>query len=90
MVFFGKVCRVKCACCGRKFSLEFILRCGFERAVSCGGCGHINIVYCFEVTEGDGCVVGLFKIYTVVSGGYEYKVIVSTDLKTKALLEGAV
>jgi len=76
----SKVCRVKCACCGRRFSLEFVLERGFEASVLCGGCGHVNVVYCYELSQGEGCIIGLFKIYTHVSGGYEWKIIVSTNI----------
>jgi hypothetical protein len=91
---FSKECRVKCACCGRKLGkLMFFLEYNFETYRRCVRCGVVNFVYCYSVVERENgtVIVGLYKIYTLMSGGYEWKIVLSTitDTLIEAKTEGS-
>jgi hypothetical protein len=75
VVVLEKVCSVKCACCGGKNVVVFRLEHRFDSSFVCG-CGVVNFVYCYDVKQSVmGVVVGVFKIWCISDGGYEWKIV---------------
>ncbi|MCL2643809.1 MAG: hypothetical protein FWD52_09985 [Candidatus Bathyarchaeota archaeon] len=70
-----KVCSVKCACCKKKTSITFGLESDWTSRFTCGECGAVNVIECYNTyTTTSLALVAMYTI-SVSTLQYHWKIV---------------